>query len=197
MNNKSLEIIINLLIGIKNGNQIVDEYGVDQPIKIENCKYLLGQVIRQLYLGEDKLFVTEKALEKWNKITDESIFKYCYRNNIVKTKDDYVEIDKYIGSSKKLFKTDILLKGDRFIYNDVFIDEHIVPVSDIIKALLGLENFNDYQSVSKILDNICICKMLKEESFNIKTYNRDSLDYRCVIKNHYEPNGIRIVNYKQ
>lgn len=195
MSNKVIDLIVNLLSGLKNGDKLADDSVINKPIQIFNCKYLLGQVIRQLTLREDRLFVTEKAFEIWNNITDESIFKFSYRDSVIKNNDYFVEVSKYSGSSRTALKTEVLKKGDKIIFNDVFIDEHIIPVADIIKALLALDEPYDYNEIYNILDNVCICKMLKEESFNIKSHNRNSLDYRYVIKRYYEPNGIKLVGY--
>lgn len=192
MDNKTLDIIINYLDGIKSDNILK---GSSHQYHLNGCKYLLNQTIRQLELPDNHILISEKAQSKWNSITAENIKDYYYQKVVTKTTDDDVVVDKYKGSVKKAYETTSLKKGDRFHYRDVFIDEHIVPVSDIIDALLLLPDHHDYNSVLEILDKIYICKMLKEESFNLKSYNRGSLDYKTILNTHYTNANIKVIGF--
>lgn len=190
MNNKILDIIINYLDGIKSDNVLKENC---QQFHLHGCKYLLNQTIRQLQLPDDHILISEKAQNIWNSITTENIKDYYYQKVVTKITDDDVVVDKYKGSIKKAYETVSLKKYDKFHYRDVFIDEHIVPVSDIIDALLLLPDHHDYNSVLEILNKIYVCKMLREESFNLKAYNRGSLDYKTILDTHYTNAKIKIV----
>ena len=131
----------------------------------------------------------------WSKIRTDSILKYTYRDKIIKNVPGVVFIDKYKGSERHAYEKGCLLdERDSFIYNDVFTDEHVVTVSNIMEELLKLTKIDD-ESIKSVLDKIYICKMLKEEDRCIKNKNRRSLDYREVISEDYFDVGIRLQNF--
>ena len=192
--NKILDIIINLIIGIKNNNQL-SEKNNSNTMCLGGCSYLLNQTIRQYQISQSHYFVSEKAFELWNKISTDDIFKYTYRDKVTKNTNDNVCVDKYKGGEKEPFqKQAILTKGDSFTYNDVFTDEHIVTVNDIIKELLNLPRYT-YSSITNILDKMYICKMLKSEDRMIKNKSKRSTDYRKVINKDYLSVGIRLKGF--
>ena len=194
--NKIFDIIISLLEGIKNKNELIQENNKGEKFTLKGCSYLLNQAIRQYQIPKNHYLVSEKAFELWSKIRNDDILDFCYRNKIVKNNDEKVFIDKYKGSNKIPYAKNVELKfGDSFIYNDVFTDEHIVTVYDIINELLQLQKY-DYQSIKEVLDKIYICKMLKEEDHNIKGKKKRILDYREVIADNYYEAGIRIKDFK-
>lgn len=193
--NKILDIIINLLKGIKNKNSIIEELEKDVSMALNGCAYLLNQTLRQYKIPENHYFVSEKALELWNKISTEDIFNYTYRDKVTKNTNDTVVIDKYKGGEKYPSEKEVpIKKGDTFIYNDVFTDEHIVTVSDIIEELLQLQTY-DYLSITKILDKMYICKMLKSEDRKIQNKKKRSTDYKKVINEEYLKVGIKVKNF--
>ena len=193
--NRILDIIINLLSGIKNDNQILENVDDSHTMRLGGCSYLLNQTIRQYQIAQNHYFISEKAFELWIKISTDDIFKYTYRDKVVKNTDTEVMVDKYKGGEKTPFEKALSLKkGDSFIYNDVFTDEHIVTVSNIIDELLDLPTY-DYLSITKILDKIYICKMLKSEDHTIKNRSNRSTDYREVIVHDYSDVGIKIKNF--
>lgn len=193
--NKILDIIINLLIGIKNNNLLSEKDDNNVTMSLGGCSYLLNQTIRQYQIAKSHYFISERAFELWNRISTDDILKYTYRDKVVKNTEYEVAIDKYKGSEKTPFAKSLSIKkGDCFIYNDVFTDEHIVTVSNIIDELLDLPTY-DYLSIIKILDKIYICKMLKCEDHIIRNRSNRSTDYREVIVHDYSDVGIKIKNF--
>lgn len=192
--NRIFDIIINLLIGIKNNNLLVEKIDSGDELTLTGCSYLLNQTIRQYQIPKDHYYVSQKAFELWSKIRTDSIFEYTYRDTIVKNTNEIVFIDKFRGSEKMPYESTNLVYGNSFIYNDVFTDEHIVTVSNIIDELLALPNY-DYFSIKKILDKIYICKMLKEEDHAIKNKKNRSTDYREVITDDYLSVGISVKDF--
>ena len=193
--NKILDIIINLLSGIKNKNAIVEEFEGETGMTLNGASYLLNQTLRQYNIPENHYFISEKAFELWNKISTDDILKYTYRDKITKNTTDVVRIDKYKGGEKEPYQKQVIInQGDNFIYNDVFTDEHIVTVSDIIKELLDLSTY-DYPAITKILDKLYICKMLKSEDRMIKNKSKRSTDYKAVINRDYLDAGIKIKGF--
>lgn len=193
--NRVLDLIIFWIKGIKN-NFILSDKFEDENLSIGNCGYLLGQTLRQYAVPEDHYFVSDEAYKLWLKIRTDSIFNYTYRDKIVKNNDDVVFIDKYKGSERKPYQENVQLSiGDSFIFNDVFTDEHVVPINIIIKELISLQIY-DYPSVKNILDKIYICKMLKGEDYRIAKRSKRSINYEEVINNDYIDAGIIIRNFK-
>lgn len=193
--NRILDIIINLLNGIKNKNSIVEELETDTTMTLKGVSYLLNQTLRQYNIPKSHYFISEKASELWDKISTDDMLKYTYRDKVTKRTQEIVHIDKYKGGEKEPFQKDVpLKKGESFIYNDVFTDEHIVTVSDIIKELLKLSQYT-YSSITNILDKIYICKMLKSEDRMIKNKSKRSTDYREVINKDYLNVGIRLKGF--
>ena len=191
--NKIFDIIIYLLEGIKNkkpNNALQNKFG-EETLEITNCSYLLNQLIRQYSIPQNHYFISEKALAMWKEINTDNILNYRHRDKVTKVIDGETEIEKYKGNEKSPTKA-LIKKGDFFIYNDVFTDEHIVPVSVIIKELCCLEKL-DYKSIKVVLDKIYICKMLKAEDRGIANkYNRSS-NYEEVIKEDYKKIAVKQV----
>ena len=170
LDNKVMNIIIPLINAAKFARSNKDlpalirqsedtaDYAIGNPI------YLLGQIIRNIWIPSDHKYITDKAKEKWDQITNNVIDDLSYREKVVCEHNDVI-IKEYIGNSKN-GKGRTLNAGDSFIYRDVFHDEHIVPISDIIDKLMDLDEPN-CENVNEILDMICICKMLKEEDRKI------------------------------
>ena len=190
--NRIFDIIINLLIGIKNHDRLTETTDSGEVLTVTQCKYLLNQTIRQYQIPKDHYFVSEAALELWRKIRRDSIFNYTYRDSVVKTIDEPVWIDKFNGSRKEPYQSLYLNRGESFTFNDVFTDEHIVTVSDIIKELKALPSY-DYTEIKKVLDKIYICKVLKEEDHNIKNKHTRPTDYQLVINTDYFNAGIKVL----
>ncbi len=196
--NKILDIIINLLQGIKSNNEIIETTNEKKVMSLRGCSYLLNQTLRQYNLPQEHYFISEKAFVLWKKISTDNIFNYTYRDKVVKNVDCEVLIDKYKGSEKTPYQKELSIKkGSTFIYNDVFTDEHIVTVSNIIEEMLQLPTY-DYVSIKSILEKIYICKMLKSEDHMIKNKRKRSTDYREVLIEDYLDAGIKIkdFNYK-
>lgn len=197
--NKVLDIIIYLLEGIKGKKKNKSDKleGTVEPGEktiLGSCNYLLGQVIRQYEIPEDHYFVSKKADALWKQITTEKdIKKFFYHDKIKKDTDGSVTIYEYKGSKKVPVDENgrVLEKGDCFTYNDVFTDEHIVTISDIIAALTDLPVW-DYAFVKGVLDKIYICKMLKSEDRSIKRKVHRFLDYRETVAKDYKDAGIEL-----
>ena len=193
--NRIFDIIISLVEGIKNNDIFRDDF-CDEEIALTGCRYLLNKIIRQYKIPTNHYFVSEKAFDLWTKINSGSIFDYWDRKKVVKNISGEVFIDKYKNREKVPYQKGCLLKyGDTFAFNDVFTDEHIVTVNEIIKELINLPKC-DYLSIKSVLDKIYICKVLKEEDRNIKNQiNRSSLDYREIIAFDYNEAGIKVKDF--
>lgn len=182
--NEIIDIIISLVKGVNNENHI--EAGNQ---KLWGCEYLLNQTIRQYEIPTDHYFVSEEAKKLWDHITSDNITDFYYQKKLTLDRvDGSVKLRCYTGNSKKYTEW-TPNKGDKLTYRDVFHDEHIVPVKVIIDELVKLPELN-YETVTKVLDNIRVCKMLKSEDKKITNKYKRPLDYKKAIAENYTPNGI-------
>ena len=186
------DIVIHYL-GLMNTEEDLDS---DYEVHQNSAKYLLNQTVRQLYLPTSKYYLTKMAKETWDKIRtkDDDIYNYWYRNSVEKNVEGEVEVKLYKGASKTPYDIKPIKKGDKFIFKDVFHDDHIIPMKLILKRLLALENPNR-ENVQTILDDITVCRMLKSEDRKIirmhnRPYNEDE-----IIKTIYSEKDIILINY--
>lgn len=194
---KVLDTIILFIKAVKEKENIKSE---NETIpSIGNARYLLGQIIRQLRFDGDKYkdhyFVSKNAADKWKQISNKDIFEYYYRMTVYCENKEEIVIHKYKGSGKAFDELRIK-SGDKFVYRDVFHDEHMIPVSDIIERLLALDEPN-YENVGEILNSIYICKMLKDEDKKLKLKFHRPSDIRQVIEQVYKPAGIEVIGLEE
>ena len=187
-NNKVLELIINFVKAINNGVFCDDTYEIKSP------KYLLNQIIRQVSIPENNYYISEKAKQKWEELSKENIKNYSYQKKVYCNNENSIIVKCYKNNGKN-FEEKQLIKGKRFIYKDIFHDEHMIPIDVIIKQLCDLEFKNNlnYNSVKNILNNIFVCKMLKEEDRNIKEKYKRPYNLKQIIEKIYMPAGIKII----
>lgn len=189
-----LDIIIALTIGTKNDNRLECEMN-NKKYRLNSAKYLLGQAIRQYQLPQSHILVSEKALELWQRISIDDIRTKQYRDNILCENNNEIFVQMYTGN--KIESTaEKLVKGINFPFNNVFHDEHVIPIRMIISQLLALDSFT-YENVELILSQMYICKILKTEDRQIK---QKSIRPSCLIdaiNSCYIPVGINVVNWEE
>ena len=189
--NEVFDLIITLLKPMKNEKDIecIED---DKTYRIySHDNYLLNQTLRRYYQGEDKILISEKAKNLWIQLFDENqmvekkkgkekvekiIRNFSYDDKITVDKKPNVNIDRFSGNKKTPEKDGLEIEENQKIqYNDIFHDEHIIPLEMIINELKEIENpeINEetYKKLKEILDKIYICKMLKSE-------DRDLMDSR-------------------
>lgn len=189
--NEVLDIIISFVKACKKDKE--HSFIEDNGKRIWSAHYLLNQILRQYYIDDNHILVSKKAQELWEEITNEpSIKNFNYRNGVVAKTNKKINI--YKGASVNPEPSEINV-DKKFIWNDIFHDEHTIPISVIIKELCNLKELN-YESVDKVLDKIYICKMLKEEDRKInKKYDRPASVIE-VVEKIYFPN-IEICNWEE
>jgi len=192
MTNPVLDIIIELIKGVKkeeNSVELTDPSG--NYFKLNNAKYLLGQVIRQYHLPREKFLLSKRANELWNRLTSEDIFSRYYRCKVVCDRADGVKIKEYKNNGKQYVERTVN-KNESIIFRDVFHDEHTVSVRRIIQELTLLPELT-YEAVQAVLDKIYICKMLKEEDRAIKSKVNREIDLDKNLELYYKEAGIEII----
>jgi len=185
--NEVLNLIINFVKAIN------EETFKDNNYEINSPRYLLNQILRQIQLPERNYYISERAKQKWLELSKENIKNYYYQKHVLCENNNPVIVKCY-KSNRNNFVEKELIKGNKFVYKDVFHDEHMIPIDVIIKKLCEfyLSGQLNYTNVEQTINNIYICKMLKEEDRNIKIkYNRP-FELEKVIENIYLPAGIKI-----
>lgn len=193
---KVLDMIITLAEAIK-ATESPDKdkcqyYLDDGTNRLWGAKYLLGQVLRQYRIEDDHIFISVAADKLWQKITDKEIKDYNYTMQVPVSRE--CTLDLYKGASKIPFYRGVFQKDSTFQYRQVFHDEHVIPIADIIERLIELDDLN-YDSVQKILNNIYMCRILKEENAGL-THKRPFSVVKA-IEEVYNPKGIEILGWEE
>ena len=167
----------------------IDKYNTE-CINLWAPRYLLNQILRQIPVT--KRYVSDKAQELWNQLTDEDIWKYNYQDTVLVTeKNKGFIVKKYKGAAKTPEKESSV--GDSFIFREVFHDEHIIPIAVIIDELLKLKDGEiTPEKIAQIIDKICICRITKEEDRKINPRYKRSSDLSEAYETAYKPNKVTI-----
>lgn len=157
----------------------------------DGLRYLIGQIIRQYDIPKKNYHLSQDAQTLWNKLSTKSIMDYHYRDIVECDKiSGTIECNSYKGASKT--GTPVTLsKGLKFVFRQIFHEDHIVPVSLIWEEMR--DKPMNKQSLKKLLNKMHICYLLKEEDRRIPNTKGRSLDYKDIIDEVYRPAGINLV----
>lgn len=158
---------------------------------LEGLHYIIGQTIRQYNIPKKNYHLSKGANDLWNKLSKDDIMDYHYIETVVCDKLSKPIICKSYKGASKTGDFLSLSKNSKFVFRQIFHEDHIVPVSLIWEAIR--DNPMDKQSLKKLLDKMHICYLLKEEDRRIPTTKGRSLDFQETIDNIYTPAGIRLV----
>ncbi len=192
-NNAVLDIIINLVRGVKSKDNAVKGLWQNRELVIGSARYikksglareLLNKTLRFYRIPDDNLFVSKKAYEVWKKLTDTSIWDY---NDLQAIKLD--NCDKIVLKTKKTETIELVREGKKTTpsipFNHIFHTEHLTDINSVIDNLCTLEDTElNYTNVMSILDKICMARILKEEAVNLDHNNKTGrgLDIKQVIR---------------
>lgn len=190
MNNQVIDIIIAFISAMNSKENAVVSYYNDKSYKIYSPKYLLGQIIRQYAVQTKHFYLSASAQSLWSKISQDDIWGYSYRDYVKCENEQSVTIYEYRGNESKPFSIRDIAAGDGFVFNNVFHDEHMIPVNTIIDELTKLKK-PDYDNVIEILDSIYICRILKSEDKLIPRKWKRPFDITAVFEMYNEA-GITI-----
>ena len=159
--------------------------------------YLLNQLLRALEIPKERKLVSEKAKELWNMLEVKDgkgrlldINNFSNHQTFVPSKPG-ISLDIYIGAEKEPREQKLTDGKTGFHFNDVFHEEHIVPVKVILDEIIKTKEL-DYEKLDAILKKMYVCRMLKKEDRNIKAKYKRSSDYKEIINNLYKDSGIEI-----
>lgn len=164
--------------------------------------YLLGQILRQIDVSNERKHLSVGAINKWEELglKETDIWEYNYQDWVSCNLSKKVVIEEYIGSSSKPKEPKTELIGNcGFKFRNVFHDEHIVPIHDILETLFMIPKDQlTHEIISEYLDKIHICRMLKSEDRNIHPkYNRGcDLDFERIYDEIYKKCGVTILDFE-
>ena len=194
MSDKKSSIITNIIIDLVNGckenDVIVDDFDGDQS-RMKNCNYLLGQVIRNYIVPEERWYISEAALELWDSITDADIWKYEYADKIKLTKSDVLENIGLYKGGKSTPEYTTKNRGDVIQFNDLFHDEHMVDVSTIKREIEKMNPLTP-KGVKKVLDQMWMARILKKEDKRISSKSGRGTNLNYIMK-LYEDAEIKLI----
>jgi hypothetical protein len=150
--------------------------------------YLLGQILRQIDVPDERKHVSVGATEKWKELgfDEKDIWKYNYQDAV--SCNTSATVVKYKGASKNGEEVSATENGG-FTFREVFHDEHIVPINDVLEELFKIPKEKlTLEMISEYLDKIHVCRILKSEDRKIHPkYNRGcDLDYKRVYDEIYK-----------
>lgn len=186
MKNKTIiESIQCLLLGYQNISSSPNPNKKD----LNSLRYLIGQSIREYDIPNVNRHVSQAAQKRWDGLSTNNIFNYHYKDIVVCDRlSRSIKYELFEGANKK-GKLTRLSKNSRFEFRKMFHEDHVIPVSLILDELLKLTKVN-YSSIEKLLNDIHICVLLKEEDRKISRTKGRELCHLYNIKEIYNKNGI-------
>lgn len=161
----------------------------DNEVDNGSLSYLIGQLIRQYDIPKEHCHISNNAQALWDSlnVTIGNIEDYHYKMKVTCNPSKPMRVKFYKGAEKegKLRK---IIKGSHFEFRKVFHEDHVIPVSLIMKKLVKL-NPNNEKEIKELLEKMHICVILKEEDRIIRTTKGRSLDFEETIKNVYNIAG--------
>ena len=171
--NRVFDIIIDFIKAVQSEEQAVVYHNKEATYKIVGPKYLLGQIIRQYELPPEQQYISTAARQLRENLSEDNIWKYCYRQSVRCTNTQPMRILEYRGNEKKPYRARMVTAGDSFVFRDVFHDEHMIPIKVILEQLIRLPQ-PTYAEIDAALKTIAVCRILKEEDRRIfPKYNRE------------------------
>ena len=157
-----------------------------------SLRYLLGQSIRHFQIPLSNRHISVASDIRWKELSTKKIENFHYRDTVVcdnlKTAKSFLLFN---GAHSNGVQT-TLSRNSKFIFRQMFHEDHVIPVSMILEDLTNLPIINRC-SIENILNKMHLCIILKEEDRKIGRTRGRSLDYDKTIANVYIPNGINIL----
>ncbi len=182
---KSIQILLNEYKNLSSqGNQNSKD--------LKSIRYLLNQSIREYEIPSSNWHISVAARDLWDSLTTDSIWNYHYRDVVgCNNLQQPMSVELFRGASKEGGEKE-LFPNDSFLFNELFHEDHVIPVSMILDELIN-KNASNEADIKTILDNMHICVILKEEDRKIGRTTGRTLDFNQTIQNVYNANGIYLV----
>lgn len=190
--NDSNELLLDVIIAALRGYVETNGKGLDNDSEEArksgtiNFSYLLGQSIRQWQIPEENWHTSVAAMDVWRLLVDEKYNGRIIKDNKGKIcgykeklpEPTSIKIPRFIGTTKDFSKITVddvdSNNTKQYVFNNIFIAEHTIPVGEIMEALrLCYEAYSNNHGrlkadVRRILNKMHITQMLKIEDRRIK-----------------------------
>ena len=114
---------------------------------------------------------------------------YHYRNWVVCDKlTESVKFGVFSGA-KKIGIEKQFNKGDKFRFRELFHEDHVIPVSLILKEMID-NTPAKYEDIENLLNKMHVCVILKEEDRELGRTKGRTLDFKKTIDTLYKENDI-------
>ena len=185
-------IIASIVVLLK-GYQRLKASSNSNKMHISSLKYVLGQTVRAYKVPKEQIFISKAAEIRWNDLTSSNINNFDYKQSFICDRlKQSITCKMYKGSQKNGQNVQIY-PNDKVCFNDMFHVDHIVPVKLIMDELLKLTQINS-QNVAKILKDMYLCRILKEEDRLLGRTSGRTLCYKKNIINIYNANNIFVID---
>lgn len=180
---KSIKILLEAFIANKAEDNEVDN---------GSLSYLLGQLIRQYDIPKEHCHISNNAQALWDSlnVTIGNIEDYHYKMKVTCNPSKPMRVKFYKGAEKE-GKLRTITKGSHFEFRKVFHEDHVIPVSLIMKELVELNPINE-KKIKELLEKMHICVILKDEDRNLRRTKGRSLDFGKTIETVYKEAGISL-----
>lgn len=190
-----LDVIVAALKGYtrsKNAGNEQNADPADNELWLEvkgSFSYLLGQAIRQWIIPDENWHISVAAKELWNKLTDEDIDKRGYNESFhCKSSAVGLIVPRFAGTTRQYAKLEELTvqANKSYVFNQIFIAEHTITVTDIRDALEECYTEHKYcecllkKEMKSILNKMHITQMLKIEDRRILDCQKRIIPEECV-----------------
>ena len=183
--------IINSILCLLEAHRAISSNPNHNESDLKSLRYLIGQTIRQYDIPAENRHVSVEAKKRWEELTSKCIEDFHYRDLVVCDKlSKPFHYLAYKGASKEGDERE-LPKGETFHFRDMFHEEHIIPVSLILKELTGMQNPRA-ESVEQCLNSMHICVLLKEEDRKLPRTQKRTLSFEENVKNVYGASEITL-----
>ena len=98
MGNKVIGIIIDFVKALQSKDRALISIESNRTYKISSPKYLLGQILRQYELEQNKYYYSTSAKLLWEKLSTQDMWNYSYRQYVHCENDEPVLISEYTGN---------------------------------------------------------------------------------------------------
>jgi hypothetical protein len=191
---KNDAIIASIIILIKEYKALLS-LSTSNNRDIRSLRYLLNQSIREYDIPLSNWHISQEALKLWKELTTADIKNYHYRDVVVcDNLSQPCSIGMFKGANKEGEERE-LFPHDSFLFNELFHEDHVIPVSMILEEIVKLKTINKKTIIGK-LNMMHICIILKEEDRKIGRTGNRSINFNQVIKDVYNKKDIKLANYK-
>ena len=164
-------------------------------ITLNSPSYMISQLVR--HISTKHWYISQKASDLWDKLSKDDIWKYAYTNSVNYDFTEPITLPQYVGASKTprsyLNLPQEKKSKNKFIFREVFHDEHITDIKSIVNKLLSMSDTElTEENVTNLLNGVSIARILKDENNLLsKSYNR-GITYDKTI-HYYNEAGIILI----